>query len=54
MASDFRQAAVTLFECFVLLVIIYYSDWPAYADAARARNQQPPAPRVENTAPGPK
>ena len=48
MASDFRQAAVTLFECFVLLVIIYY------ADAARARNQQPPAPRVENTAPGPK
>ncbi|CAK9025884.1 Multidrug and toxin extrusion protein 1 (MATE-1) (rMATE-1) (Solute carrier family 47 member 1) [Durusdinium trenchii] len=43
------QAAVTLFECFVLLVIIYYSDWPAYADAARARNQQPPAPRVENT-----
>eukprot|EP00913_Durusdinium_trenchii_P023026 g21621.t1 len=40
------QAAVTLFECFVLLVIIYYSDWPAYADAARARNQQPPAPRV--------
>lgn len=43
------QALVTLIECFVILIIVEQSDWPKYAEQARARNQshvaepEPPA-----------
>ena len=34
-----RQASVTLFECLVVILIVIFSDWPAYARKAQERNR---------------
>lgn len=34
-----RQASVALFECLVVILIVIFSDWPAYARKAQERNR---------------